>query len=117
MFPGTSKAALVTEACLSHSVFGAEMLWGFPRPASLAAASHAASMIRKHPHPLCQSKMEMGHHPKVNPVVPLSPTGDSVPHLLLLGTGDHCSGSAMSAPDYTRASRHMQLKGWNSSFY
>lgn len=86
-----------------------------------AAASDAAFVTRKHPQPLgeiwlCQSKTEMGHSLNINPVDPLSSTRDSVPCLLLLGTGDHCSASATSTPDHTRASRHTQLKGWNSSF-
>lgn len=31
--------------------------------------------------------------------------------------GPYCLAIAMSTSDHTRASRHSQLKGWNSSFY
>lgn len=123
MSPGTSKAAPVTERCAQIAVSSGHRCSGAsPALTVWAAASDAASVTRKHPHPLgeiwlCQSKTEMGHCLNINPVDPLSSTRDSVPCLLLPGTGDHCSASAMSAPDHTRASRHTQLKGWNSSFY
>lgn len=114
------QAAPVTKKCAWVAVpSGCRCSGASPALPVWDVSLDAASMIRKHSHPLgeiwlCQSKMEIEHCLNINPLVPLNPTGNSAP---FTAPRDHCLASATGTPDHTRASRHMPLKGWNSSFY